>query len=78
VWLGPRPHPRLGLIGVLPAHQRRGAARALLSAVFATLADRGEPLITAEADAENTASVTLLTSLGGRVTGGTLELHRPA
>ncbi|WP_370452685.1 GNAT family N-acetyltransferase [Kribbella sp. VKM Ac-2568] len=30
IWNGPRPLPRLGLIGVLPAHRRRGLARALV------------------------------------------------
>jgi hypothetical protein len=45
---------------------------------MAPLADRGEELLTAEADATNIASHTLLTSFGGRVTGGTIELLRPA
>jgi GNAT superfamily N-acetyltransferase len=77
IWLGPRPVPHLGLIGVLPGHRRRGVARSLIAAAFAPLAGRGVPHVTAEADATNRASATLLTSLGGRITGGSIELHRP-
>ena len=76
IWVGSRPLPRLGLIGVLPAYRHRGLARALLIAAFAPLVERGVPFITAEADATNTASTTLLTSLGARVTGVLVELHR--
>lgn len=76
IWIGPRPRPRLGLIGVLAPHRRRGVARALIAAAFAPLADRGIPVVTAEADTTNTASQTLLKSLGAQVTGGTVELHR--
>lgn len=43
IWNGPRPLPRLGLIGALPAHRRRGLARALLSAAFNTPV--GEPML---------------------------------
>lgn len=51
IWNGPRPLPRLGLIGlprlgligVLPAHRRRGLARALLSTAFNT--PIGEPTL---------------------------------
>jgi ribosomal protein S18 acetylase RimI-like enzyme len=78
VWNGPRPRPHLGMIGVLPGYRRIGLASALLAKVFAPLADRGEQIVTAEADAANDPSNTLLRKLGGRVVGGTVELHRPA
>lgn len=78
VWNGPQPLPRLGMIGVLPAYRRIGLAKALLAWVFGPLAARGERVVTAEADATNAASNTLLSGLGGRVVGGTVELHRPA
>jgi GNAT superfamily N-acetyltransferase len=77
IWIGPRPAPRLGLIAVLAQHRRRGLARALIAEAFAPLADRGVPLVTAEADATNQASQALLAGLGGHVVGGTVELRRP-
>jgi len=76
IWDGPHPLPRLGMIGVLPAYRRRGLALALISRAFAALHARGSSLVIAEADATNTASNTLLTGLGGRVTGTELELRR--
>ena len=76
VWLGPRPIPRLGLIGVLTPYRRRGLARALIAAAFGPLAERGETTVSAEADATNAASQALLTGLGGKITGGTVELRR--
>lgn len=75
VWLG-RSLPRLGFMGVRAPYRRRGITRALLRQAFQVLHDRGEQHVTAEADDENVASVTLLTSLGGRRTGGTVELIR--
>jgi ribosomal protein S18 acetylase RimI-like enzyme len=75
VWRGSRV-PRLGLVGVLRWHRRRGLARTLLRTVFGTLAERGVELVGAEADATNTASQTLLKSLGARRTGGSVELVR--
>ena len=77
IWNGPRPQPRLGLIGVLPEYRRRGLARALLAQGFAVLAARGETRVIAEADRTNVASTTLLSSLGGVVTGSDVELLRP-
>lgn len=77
IWNGPRPLPRLGLIGVLRTHRRRGLARALISAAFNVLAGRGTPLVTAEADETNTASLTLLTTFGATQVGAELELARP-
>jgi GNAT superfamily N-acetyltransferase len=78
IWNGPRPLPRLGLIGVLPDYRRRGLAKALIAQGFAVLAARGETRATAEADRTNTASTTLLSGLGGVVTGSDVELRRPA
>ncbi|MGH3171768.1 MAG: GNAT family N-acetyltransferase [Trebonia sp.] len=75
VWIN-RAGPRLGLIAVRVPYRRRGLARALLRQVFQVLHDRGQRNVTAEADDENEASVTLLTSLGARRTGGSVELVR--
>jgi hypothetical protein len=50
----------------------------LTARALAPLADRSEVLVIAEADATNVASHALLTSFGGRVTGGTIELRRHA
>ncbi|HST66168.1 MAG TPA: GNAT family N-acetyltransferase [Mycobacteriales bacterium] len=69
--------PRLGLVGVLRWHRRRGVASALLQAAFRPLAARGVEQVSAEADATNVASVTLLTRLGAERTGGAIELRRP-
>jgi ribosomal protein S18 acetylase RimI-like enzyme len=76
VWNGPRPLPRLGLIGVLRDHRRRGLARALISAAFNVLHDRGATVVTAEADETNTASLTLLASFGAAEVGAEVELFR--
>jgi ribosomal protein S18 acetylase RimI-like enzyme len=77
IWNGPRPLPRLGLIGVLPIHRRQGLARALVSTALNVLADRGEPVVTAEADETNTASLTLLTTFGATPVRTDVELSRP-
>jgi RimJ/RimL family protein N-acetyltransferase len=69
--------PRLGLIGVLRWHRRRGLASALLQAAFRPLAARGVEQVSAEADVTNVASVALLTRLGAVRTGGAIELRRP-
>jgi ribosomal protein S18 acetylase RimI-like enzyme len=69
--------PRLGLIGVLRWHRRRGLASALLQAAFRPLRTRGIEQVSAEADATNDASVALLTKLGAVRTGGAVELRRP-
>ncbi|MFC5262637.1 GNAT family N-acetyltransferase [Kribbella qitaiheensis] len=76
IWNGPRPLPRLGLIGVLPAHRRRGLARALVGAALNVLAARGESVAIAEVDETNTASRALLGSFGATQTGLELELTR--
>jgi ribosomal protein S18 acetylase RimI-like enzyme len=75
VWRGTRV-PRLGLVGVLRWHRRRGVARALLHAAFTPLAERGIELVSAEADATNGPSQALLATLGARRTGGSVELRR--
>jgi ribosomal protein S18 acetylase RimI-like enzyme len=76
IWNGPRPIPRLGLIGVLPDFRRLGLARALIARAFEVLLARGATEVTAEADRTNTASTTLLAQLGGVVTGSDVELWR--
>ena len=78
IWNGPNPLPRLGMIAVLPAYRRRGLARALIGQAFTALHARGVPEVTAEVDATNTASNTLMAGLGGTVTGSDVELRRPA
>lgn len=76
VWTHPR-HSRLGLIGTIASYRRRGIARALLAAAFAPLHERGLAHISAEADATNEASLTLLESIGATRTVEMLELIRP-
>jgi ribosomal protein S18 acetylase RimI-like enzyme len=76
IWNGPRPLPRLGLIGVLPGHRRRGLARALISGALNVLAARGATRVTAEADETNTASLTLLATFAAAEVGSDLELAR--
>jgi RimJ/RimL family protein N-acetyltransferase len=76
IWNGPQPRPHLGMIGVLRPYRRLGLARALLAAAFAPLVARGAGVVTADVDAENVPSNTLMTGLGGTVTGGTVELIR--
>jgi ribosomal protein S18 acetylase RimI-like enzyme len=68
---------RLGCVGVLAGYRRRGIASALIAQALTPLAGIGETMFTAEADATNIASHTLLASFGGRVTGGLVELRRP-
>jgi hypothetical protein len=75
VWRGTRV-PRLGLVGVLRWHRRKGVAAALLHAVLTTLDARGIEQVSAEADATATASQALLAKLGAHRTGGTVELLR--
>jgi ribosomal protein S18 acetylase RimI-like enzyme len=69
--------PRLGLIGVLRWHRRRGLATALLRTAFGALARRGIEQVTAEVDTTNLASAALLAGFGARRTGGTIEFRRP-
>jgi ribosomal protein S18 acetylase RimI-like enzyme len=80
IWkrLPSRRYRRLGSVGVLAAHRRRGLARALIAQALAPLADDGETCVTAEADTTNAASDALLRGFGATVTGGTIELRRPA
>ena len=76
IWRGHRV-PRLRLVGVLPAHRRRGVARALLAAASGPLHARGIAEVTAEVDAADVPAQALLAALGARRTGGVLELvHR--
>lgn len=76
VWNRPS-GPRLGLIGVGRPYRRRGLARSLLAQAFGVLRDRGKAEVVAEVDVTNTGSNRLLTSVGGRRTGGFIELIRP-
>ena len=71
-----RPGPRLGLIATLAPYRRRGIARALLGQAFAVLAARGDTSATGEVDDTNVASLSLLTGLGARRYGGSVELIR--
>jgi ribosomal protein S18 acetylase RimI-like enzyme len=73
VWDNPRA-PRLGLVGVVPSHRRRGLARVLLARAFRVMHEDGKKEVSAEADETNTASVALLTSLGARRAAGIIEL----
>jgi ribosomal protein S18 acetylase RimI-like enzyme len=75
VWNNPG-RPRLGLIGVTRPYRRLGLGRALLGRAFRVLHERGKDQVTAEADDSNTASMSLLASLGARRTGGSVELIR--
>lgn len=76
IWNRPE-RPRLGFIGVLPAHRRRGVARWLIGEAFAVLASRGHEEIWTEVDETNVASRGLLEGLRGRRVGASLELRRP-
>jgi ribosomal protein S18 acetylase RimI-like enzyme len=67
---------RLGCVGVLRGYRQRGLGRALIAQALAPLAGAGATAVTAEADTANAASHALLTSFGGWVTGGTIELYR--
>ncbi len=75
VWTSAR-HHRLGLIGVTAPYRRRGLARALIAAAFRPLHERGVSHVSAEADATNHASISLLESIGAARTDETLELIR--
>jgi ribosomal protein S18 acetylase RimI-like enzyme len=66
--------PRIGLVAVLAAEQRRGIARALLSQVLDGLHRSGAAAATAEVDETNTAAIALLVGLGAHRTGRSLEL----
>jgi len=76
VWPGPRPLPRLGLVGVLAPYRRRGLARALIAQAFAPMVERGDLIAQGEADAANVAANALLTGLGAVVVSTTVELRR--
>jgi len=76
VWNNPS-RPRLGMIGVVRSHRRRGLARASMARVLAVLATRGTPEITTEVDVTNEASSSLMLSLGASVTGELMELAHP-
>lgn len=74
VWVDAR--PRLGLIGVTRPQRRRGLATALLHLAFQPLSRREVTQVSAEVDAENIASQTLLAGLGAEKSGSNIELRR--
>ncbi|MDP9868806.1 MULTISPECIES: GNAT family N-acetyltransferase [Streptosporangium] len=76
VW-GSLSMPRLGLITVGRPYRRLGLARALLARVFGLLHQRGKTSVIAEVDATNLGSTTLLSEIGARRVGGSIELIRP-
>ncbi|MGN6681790.1 MAG: GNAT family N-acetyltransferase [Streptosporangiaceae bacterium] len=76
VWINPG-RPRLGLIAVLPPYRRRRLASLLLARAFRVLHERGKKEVTAEVDDTNAAIRSLITKLGARRIGGSLELVRP-
>ena len=71
-----RTGPRLGLMAMLAPFRGSGATRALLGQVFAVLGGRGVASVICEADDTNVGSVSLLTRLGARRYGGSVELIR--
>jgi hypothetical protein len=71
-----RTGPRLGLMAMLAPFRRAGATMALLGQAFAVLSTRADETVTCEADDTNVASVALLSRLGARRYGGTVELIR--
>jgi ribosomal protein S18 acetylase RimI-like enzyme len=77
VWNHPR-HPRLDLVGVASRYRRQGLAKILLAAVFAPLSARRVSEVAAEADAANAVSNALLSRIGARRVGGSIELVRRA
>ncbi len=76
VWMNPG-RPRLGLIGVLGPYRRRGIARVLLGKAFGVLHERGLAQVAAEIDDTAVASLALLTGIGARRNGGTIEYVLP-
>ena len=76
VWKNPG-RPRLGLIAVLPACRRRGLASLLLARAFRVLHERGTKEVTAEVDDTNAPSGSLMSKIGARRIGGSVELMRP-
>jgi hypothetical protein len=77
IWNGPRPLPRLGLVGVLGPYRRRGLARSLISCCLETLVQRGAAVVQAEADASHVAACALAAGLDATVVSTTIELRRP-
>jgi GNAT superfamily N-acetyltransferase len=73
-----REGPRLGLMAMLAPFRRKGATRVLLGRAFAVLSAQGKESVVCEADDANLACVSLLTRLGARRYGGSVELIRPA
>ncbi|MEU5265645.1 GNAT family N-acetyltransferase [Amycolatopsis sp. NPDC021455] len=66
--------PRIGLVAVRAAEQRRGIGRALLTHVLGALHDAGIETASAEVSETNAAATALFDSVGARRTGSNLEL----
>jgi len=78
IWNGPRPLPRLGLVGVLAPYRRRGLARALFAHSIEPLVRRGATVVQAEAAASSVEANALLTGLDATVMSTAVELRRPS
>lgn len=73
--MGPVPRqPRVALIAVRRAHQRRGVARALLAHVLDPLRRNGIATVYADVTETNTAATALFEGLGARRANSNLEL----
>jgi GNAT superfamily N-acetyltransferase len=70
--------PYLGLVGVLPAHRRRGLATALLTAALGALHRRGHAEARCEVDETAAAANALMARLDARRVGGTIEVQHPS
>jgi RimJ/RimL family protein N-acetyltransferase len=75
VWWNPG-GPRLGLVGVVRTHRRRGLALALTARVLAVVAERNLPGVATEVDARNTASLALCERFSPVRTGDSLTFLR--
>jgi GNAT superfamily N-acetyltransferase len=69
---------KVGLLGVGREHRRRGLGLALLAQALRRLADDGIGIALAEADSTHEPARALLSAVGARRTGGTVELVRKA
>jgi ribosomal protein S18 acetylase RimI-like enzyme len=68
--------PRIGLLAVRSAEQRRGIGRALLAHVLGALHESGFATAAAEVDESNGAATALFEGIGARRTVSSLELVR--
>ncbi|MEU0884905.1 GNAT family N-acetyltransferase [Lentzea sp. NPDC005914] len=68
--------PRIGLVAVRAARQRRGIGRALLTHALAVLHEAGIAAASAEVSETNVAATALFESIGARRTTSTVEMVR--